>query len=101
VIAKKILGIVLAHPLDGGIALADGQSIFGHSKTIRGIVLSIIVTTLGTPWIGLDWTAGLVVGQAPLRSRLYRHFLGAAASGCVAGDAVGGAREIFAPRHHI
>src|ERR1700738_777127 len=24
-----------------------------------------------------------------------------AARGCVAGDAVGGAREIFAPRHHI
>src|ERR1700730_4699671 len=24
-----------------------------------------------------------------------------AARGCVAGDAVGGAREIFAPRHHV
>ena len=47
VIAKRILGAVLAHPLDGGITLADGQPIFGHSKTIRGVALSIVATTLG------------------------------------------------------
>jgi CDP-diglyceride synthetase len=74
VIAKKILGIVLAHPLDGGIALADGQSIFGHSKTIRGIVLSIIVTTLGAPWIGLDWTVGLVVSATAMIGDLFSSF---------------------------
>ena len=49
IIAKKILGAALAHFLDGGITLADGQPLFGHSKTIRGVVLSIVVTTLGAP----------------------------------------------------
>jgi hypothetical protein len=40
-IAKKIFGTAFAHPLDKGVTLADGQPLFGHSKTIRGIVLSI------------------------------------------------------------
>ena len=33
VIAKKILGTILARPLDGGMNLADGQPLFGDSKT--------------------------------------------------------------------
>jgi hypothetical protein len=49
-IAKKIFGTAFAHPLDKGVTLADGQPLFGHSKTIRGIVLSIAVTTLAAPW---------------------------------------------------
>jgi CDP-archaeol synthase len=35
-IAKKIFGTGFAHPLDKGVTLADGQPLFGHSKTIRG-----------------------------------------------------------------
>ena len=66
VIAAKILGTVFAHPLDGGTTLADGQPLFGHSKTVRGVVLSIVVTTLGAPWIGLDWTIGLLVSTTTM-----------------------------------
>jgi hypothetical protein len=61
--AGVALGTILARPLDGGMTLADGQPLFGHSKTIRGVVLSIVVTTLGAPSIGVDWTIGLVVGD--------------------------------------
>jgi hypothetical protein len=75
VIAKKTLGNILARPLDGGMNLADGQPLFGDSKTIRGIVLSIVVTTLGAPLIGVDWTQhgtwpGSDPGIAPTRDRL-------------------------------
>jgi CDP-2,3-bis-(O-geranylgeranyl)-sn-glycerol synthase len=52
VIAKKVLKTTLALALDGGITLADNQPLFGRSKTIRGIALSIVVTTLSAPWIG-------------------------------------------------
>src|ERR1700687_169441 len=60
-IAKKLFGTTLAVPLDNGITLEDGQPLFGHSKTIRGIALSIALTTLGAPWTGLPSTAGLLV----------------------------------------
>lgn len=74
VIAKKILGNVLAHPLDAGATLSDGQPLLGRSKTVRGIVLSIVVTSLGAPWIGLDWTAGLIVAVMAMIGDLISSF---------------------------
>jgi hypothetical protein len=52
VIAKKILGTVLAHPLDGEITLPDGQPLFGHSKTIHGVGRALDRRP-GLDWIGL------------------------------------------------
>jgi hypothetical protein len=46
VVAKKLLGATLARPLDGGALFGDGQPIFGPSKTIRGIVVSLLATSL-------------------------------------------------------
>jgi CDP-diglyceride synthetase len=74
VIAKKIFGDFLAHPLDGGRTLADGRPLFGRSKTIRGAVLSIVVTTAGAPWIGLDWTAGFLVSAMAMIGDLLSSF---------------------------
>jgi CDP-diglyceride synthetase len=74
VIAKKIFRTILVRPLDGGMTLADGQPLFGHSKTIRGVALSIVVTTLGAPWIGLDWTVGLVVSATAMIGDLFSSF---------------------------
>ena len=62
VIAKKILRDRLAWPLDFGVRFFDGRPVFGASKTVRGIVLSLLVTTAGAPLAGLDWTIGLLVG---------------------------------------
>jgi CDP-diglyceride synthetase len=73
-IAKKILGTILARPLDGGMTLADGQPLFGHSKTIRGVVLSIVVTSLGAHSIGEDWTIGLVVAATAMIGDLFSSF---------------------------
>lgn len=74
VIAKKILGTILARPLDGGMTLADGQPLFGCSKTIRGVVLSIVVTTLAAPWIGVGWTIGLAVAATAMVGDLFSSF---------------------------
>ena len=74
VIAKRFLGNVLEHPLDGGISLPDGQPLFGHSKTIRGVALSLIVTAFGAPWIGLDWSVGLLVSATAMTGDLFSSF---------------------------
>jgi hypothetical protein len=47
VFAKDALGPRLSFPLDGGIRFLEGRPLFGPSKTLRGIVLSLSVTTLG------------------------------------------------------
>jgi CDP-2,3-bis-(O-geranylgeranyl)-sn-glycerol synthase len=41
VIAAKLFGKFLNQPLDRGAAFVDGRPIFGRSKTVRGIILSL------------------------------------------------------------
>ena len=75
VIAKKLLGDVFARPLDGHAVFLDGRPLVGPSKTIRGIVLSILVTTLCAPLIGLHWNTGFVVATMAMAGDLFSSFL--------------------------
>jgi CDP-diglyceride synthetase len=45
IVAKKIFGSRFALPLDAGIIFFDGRPVFGASKTMRGIVVSILITS--------------------------------------------------------
>ena len=62
VIAKRLLGKWLSAPIDCGVRLSDDRPLFGPSKTLRGIALSIIATTLTAPALGLTWKIGLFAG---------------------------------------
>ena len=42
VIAKKMFGGRYSYPLDGNLTFADGQPVFGRSKTIRGVALAVL-----------------------------------------------------------
>ena len=75
VVAKKIFGHSLALPLDAGVAFFDGRPLFGPSKTIRGIVLSILVTTASAPLIGLDWRIGSIAAAAAMAGDLCSSFV--------------------------
>jgi CDP-2,3-bis-(O-geranylgeranyl)-sn-glycerol synthase len=74
VIAKKLLGDRLAYPLDGGLRLPDGQPLFGRSKTIRGIALSIVVTTLSAPLLSTSYATGASVATAAMAGDLLSSF---------------------------
>ncbi|MCI0467271.1 MAG: CDP-archaeol synthase [Beijerinckiaceae bacterium] len=73
-IAQKLLGKRFAYPLDGGITLGDSKPLFGPSKTIRGVVLSIAVTALTAPLIGLDWTTGMIVASMAMSGDILSSF---------------------------
>lgn len=75
VVAKKIFGSRLARPLDGGIALADGRPLFGASKTIRGILVSIVVTAAGAPLVGVDVGIGALVAASAMAGDLVSSFV--------------------------
>ena len=75
VVAKKILGRRLNFPLDFGFTFFDGRPVFGSSKTIRGIVVSILVTTASAPLIGLDLTIGAIVASAAMGGDLFSSFM--------------------------
>jgi len=75
VIAKRILGDHFATPIDGGSKFVDGRPVLGSSKTIRGIFLSILVTSLLAPVVGLDWETGVLVASVAMAGDLFSSFL--------------------------
>ncbi len=72
--AKLLLGDRFATPLDGGITLADGNPLFGGSKTIRGVASAILATTLGAAILGLGWDTGALIGALAMAGDLLSSF---------------------------
>jgi CDP-2,3-bis-(O-geranylgeranyl)-sn-glycerol synthase len=75
VLAKKLLGDFLARPLDGCATFLDGRPVFGPTKTIRGIVLSLMVTPLVAPLMGFPWQLGLIVAIGTMAGDLFSSFV--------------------------
>lgn len=62
------------YPLDGGLVLADGQPLFGPSKTVRGIALSLLVTSVTTAVLSLPWIIGAVIAAGAMVGDLVSSF---------------------------
>jgi CDP-diglyceride synthetase len=72
VIAGKLFG---NQPLDWGVAFVDGRPVFGHSKTIRGIILSLVAATVTAPVLGFAWTCGLIIASGAMSGDLLSSFV--------------------------
>jgi hypothetical protein len=70
VIAGKLFGNYFNRPLDCDVAFVDGRPVFGHSKTIRGIIFSLVAATITAPALGFAWTCGLVVASVAMSGDL-------------------------------
>jgi CDP-diglyceride synthetase len=75
IVAKKLLGDAFARPLDCGALFVDGQPIFGPTKTIRGIVVSILATSICAALIGLGWEVGTLVATFAMVGDLLSSFV--------------------------
>jgi hypothetical protein len=75
VLAKRLFGHHLARPLDGGVRFVDGRPLLGTSKTIRGVVLAVLVTSVGALVIGVEWKIGALVGSIAMAGDLFSSFL--------------------------
>jgi CDP-diglyceride synthetase len=75
IVAKKIFGSRFALPLDAGFIFLDGRPVFGASKTMRGIVVSILITTAIAPFIGLDLTIGAIVASSAMAGDIFSSFV--------------------------
>jgi CDP-diglyceride synthetase len=75
VVAKRILGDRFTYPLDGNIVFFDGRPLFGSSKTVRGVVLALIVTAAGALLLGLSTTVGLVVAATAMAGDAFSSFV--------------------------
>jgi CDP-archaeol synthase len=75
VIAKRIFGETYALPIDGNARFVDGRPVLGRSKTIRGVLASLLATALGAPLLGLHFGIGLIVAATAMAGDLLSSFV--------------------------
>ena len=75
VIAARVLGRHLSFALDGGLEFFDRRPLFGKSKTVRGIAISILSSAVAAPALGFSWTIGAAVGAAAMAGDLVSSFI--------------------------
>ncbi|MBS0640376.1 MAG: CDP-archaeol synthase [Proteobacteria bacterium] len=74
VLARKFLRDRYGWPLDGGLVLSDGHRLFGRSKTVRGIVLSIVAGIVLAPLFGLGADLGAGIAACAMAGDLFSSF---------------------------
>jgi CDP-2,3-bis-(O-geranylgeranyl)-sn-glycerol synthase len=74
VVAKRIFGERFSNPIDGGLVLDDQRPLFGPSKTIRGLLASV-VATVGSVLIGPSLAIGALVALAAMAGDIFSSFL--------------------------
>lgn len=75
IIATRIFGRTFSRPLDGNAKFVDGRPLLGASKTVRGIIVSLLVTALAAPLLGLEIHVGLLIGATAMAGDLFSSFL--------------------------
>jgi CDP-archaeol synthase len=74
VLAKKILGTHFSYPVDTGTSGPDDQALFGTSKTVRGVLLSILFTSICALCLGLPFRTGALIGAGAMAGDLFSSF---------------------------
>lgn len=72
--AKKLFGARFAWPLDFDARWLDGEPLFGHSKTVRGIVFALVTPALLAWPLGLPIWHGAAIGLAAMAGDLLSSF---------------------------
>src|SRR5258707_3712665 len=75
VAVKRALRNRFSQALDGRLMLFDGRRLFGPSKTIRGALASVVLTTAAAPLLGLEASVGAVVGGMAIIGDLLSSFV--------------------------
>lgn len=73
--AKVLLRGRFDQAIDFNAIWTDGEPLLGPSKTIRGLVLSSVITAALAPVVGLPWTAGLLIAGSAMAGDLLTSFL--------------------------
>jgi hypothetical protein len=75
VVAKKLFGRRLAYPLDAGLMLPDRRPLFGSSKTVRGVLVSLFVAAAAAPLVGVEAGTGALVAAGAMAGDLLSSFV--------------------------
>jgi len=75
IVARELLGERLNRPLDGGKTFIDGAPIFGSTKTVRGLLASLLMCAAGAAALGLSASFGAGFAAAAMLGDLVSSFI--------------------------
>ena len=74
ILARKIFDHRFDRPIDGGRAFIDGKPILGPKKTYRGIIASVVMTSLAAMMLDLSALTGALVALLSMLGDLLSSF---------------------------
>jgi CDP-archaeol synthase len=74
VLGKKLLGARFSLPVDSGTMAPDHQALFGSSKTLRGVLLSVLLTAVGGRVLGFSFGTAALIGSGAMAGDLFSSF---------------------------
>lgn len=74
VLGKKLLGPRFSLPVDSGTMAPDHQALFGSSKTLRGVLLSVFLTAVGGRLLGFRFGTAALIGSGAMAGDLFSSF---------------------------
>jgi CDP-2,3-bis-(O-geranylgeranyl)-sn-glycerol synthase len=66
IVAKRVFGSRWSAPLDFGLMFFDGRPLLGASKTVRGLVVAVLCTSVAATLLALPWWVGATVGACSM-----------------------------------
>lgn len=74
ILAARVMGQRMSLSCDFGLKFIDGQRLLGSSKTWRGLLASILLTSLLAYFAGLKWQTGAIVAAYAMLGDLIASF---------------------------
>ena len=74
VLLNRVLGPRWSYPIDRGLILPDKHPLLGSSKTLRGLIASVIFTTIGALVLGIAWPLGVLISALAMAGDLFSSF---------------------------
>ena len=75
ILACRLWGSRFNQPLDGGLHFLDGRRLLGFTKTWRGLIASLIATTLCAPLMGVSWWLGSLCALLAITGDVFSSFI--------------------------
>lgn len=75
ILARNLLGHKAEFPIDGHLKFFDNRPLFGHSKTWRGLVAALLLTSLLAWLLGYTVQTGVLIALAAMSGDLLTSFI--------------------------
>jgi CDP-2,3-bis-(O-geranylgeranyl)-sn-glycerol synthase len=75
ILARHLFGEKYNWPLDGGYLTKNGHLLLGSSKTIRGLIASLLTTAVAAQLMGIHWLWGIMIAAFAMLGDLCASFI--------------------------